>query len=292
MAGLVDAHEGEVARGLDLTILLLATGNGEVIELGLVERLLSGPLEGLSPGLVAKPVADEIGITSIDEDGNLLENFRHEAVERLHPVALEEEVTVDIEVAAVVARDLGAKSVHNLLLVEVVADPAQRAVAQVAAILALAADIIDILASSLIWSNEGVVTVDGCRNATPDTTTVVAVLDETLASGKSIVHALALRLVQDGRVTTLTTGHGAVMLILSVSIGQTVADQDGLEVDVAVLVGQNLRSEDGDIVTSIGLAGDVEVLMGILGELVEEESEERIDILASSDGVADGAAGV
>ena len=43
---------------------------------------------------------------------------------------------------------------------------------------------------------------------------------------------------------------------------------------------------------SIRLASNVEVLLSILGELVEEESEERIDILAGSDSVADGVAGV
>lgn len=33
---------------------------------------------------------------------------------------------------------------------------------------------------------------------------------------------------------------------------------------------------------------DVEVLLSVLGELLEEESEEGIDVLASSDSVADG----
>ena len=82
------------------------------------------------------------------------------------------------------------------------------------------------------------------------------------------------------------------MLVLSKTVGQTVTDEDGLEVDVALLVRKNLRSEDGNVVASVALAGDVEVLLGVLGELLEEEGEEGVDVLASSDGVADSVAGV
>ena len=57
---------------------------------------------------------------------------------------------------------------------------------------------------------------------------------------------------------------------MGVGVGQAVADQDRLEVDVAVLVGEDLRGEDGNVVTSIRLASNVEVLLGILRELLEE----------------------
>jgi hypothetical protein len=66
-------------------------------------------------------------------------------VERLHPVALEEEVSVDVEVAAVIAADFNAELFLNISLVQVLADVTESGVAKVAAILALAADIIDIL---------------------------------------------------------------------------------------------------------------------------------------------------
>src|SRR5690606_28615390 len=107
-----DLHEGEVARGLDLAVLLAGAGELEVLDLGLVEGLLAGPLEGLGPGAVAEPVADVVGVAGVDEDRDLLEDAGDKAVEGLHPVALEEEVAVDVEVAALVARDLSAQSVH------------------------------------------------------------------------------------------------------------------------------------------------------------------------------------
>ena len=66
-------------------------------------------------------------------------------MERLHPVALEEEVSVDVEVAAVVAADLNTELFLNVSLVQVLADVSESRVAKVAAILTLAADIIDIL---------------------------------------------------------------------------------------------------------------------------------------------------
>ena len=292
VTGLVDAHKGKIARRLDLAILLLLAGDGQAVELGPVEALLAGPLESLSPGLVTEPVANEIGIASVDEDGDLLENLRHEAVEGLHPVTLEEEVAVDVKVAAVVAGNFSAESIHDILLVEVLADPAQGAVAEVAAILALSTDIVDVLAGSLIRANESIVTVDRGGDTAPHTSAVIAVLNEALATRERVIHALALGLVQDGGVATLAASHGAVMLVLGESISQAVANQDRLEVDVAVLVRQDLRGKDGNVVSSIRLARNVEVLLGILGELVEEQSQKSVDILASGNGVADRASRV
>lgn len=60
------------------------------------------PLKSLGPSLVAKPVANEVGVTGVDEHGDLLQNLRNEAVDGLHPVTMEQEVTVNVEVAAIV----------------------------------------------------------------------------------------------------------------------------------------------------------------------------------------------
>ena len=56
MSSTEDLHEGEVTAGLDLAELLTAV-KLQVLYLGLVEALLAGPLESLSPALVTKPVA-------------------------------------------------------------------------------------------------------------------------------------------------------------------------------------------------------------------------------------------
>jgi hypothetical protein len=283
----VNLHEGKVTRGLDLAVLLLSVGESQIGDLGPVERLLARPLERLSPSLVSEPVADEVSIASIDENGNLLENAGHKAVEGLHPVALEQKVTVDVEVAALVAGNLNAKSVHDRLLVEIVADPSQSAIAKIAAVLALAANVVDVLPCALVRSDERVVTINRGGHAAPYTAAFVAVIDQRLATGQRVVHSLALALSEDGGIATLTASHGAVVLVLSIAISQAIANQNGLEVDVAVLVRQNLRGEDRDVVASIGLAGDMEVLFRIFGELVEEERQQRVDVLAGGDSVAD-----
>lgn len=291
MATAVDADESEVAAGLHIANLLAVAAKEKVLGLRLLVLLLAGPLEGLGPGPVAEPVADVIGVTGIDEHGDLLEQAGDHAMVGLHPVALEQEVAVDVEVAAVVGGDLGADSLHDLLLVEVRADPINLIVAQLV-VTALAADIVDILSGALVRADHSVVTVDGGRDAGPDRLGLVAALDEAGAAGIGIVHGLARRLIQDGRPAALAAGHGTVVLVLSKTIGQTVPDQNGLQINVSLLVGENLRSEDGNVVSGIGLARDVEALVGVLRKLLEEEGEKGIDVLASSNRVADRAAAV
>ncbi len=149
------------------------------------------------------------------------------------------------------------------------------------------ADIIDVLASALVRSNHSVVTVDGGRHARPDRLRFVAVLNEAGTARVGIVHGLALALIQDGGPATFSACHGAVVLVLGQTIGETIANEDRLQVDVALLMRQDLGGEDGDIVSSVRFAGDVEWLLRVLGELLEEESEESIDVLASCDRVAD-----
>jgi len=129
---------------------------------------MARPLKCLRPGLVAEPVADEVGITSIDEDRDLLEDAGNKSVERHHPVTLEEEVAVDIEVAGLVVADFYTQRLLNVILVEVVADPAELGVAEVVAILAFATDIIDVLAGALVWADHSVVAVDGSGDTRPD----------------------------------------------------------------------------------------------------------------------------
>jgi hypothetical protein len=113
-----------------------------------------------------------------------------------------------------------------------------------------------------------------------------------LAAGQGVVHGLAGALIQNSGVTTLAAGHRAVVTVLSETVGETVTNENRLEVDVALLVGENLRSHDRDIVASVGLASNVEVLCSVLRELLEEQCQESIDVLASSNSVTDRAATV
>lgn len=288
----VDLHEGEVATGLDLAVFLRVPVNLERLNLSLLETLLARPLESVGPSLVAEPVADEVGITSINQDRDLLQDAGNHMMVRLHPVTGKKEVAVDVHVAAVIAINFSTKSFLDIILVKVIRDVAKARVAQIAAILAVASNIIDISTGALVRSHHRVVAVDASGNARPGAARLVAGLDERLASGKGIVHAAALALAEDRRIATLTTSHGTVVSILSVAIGKTIADQNTLEVDVTVLVGEDLRCEDGNVVASIRLSSNVEVLLSVFGELVEEEGEKSINVLASSHSVANRAAAV
>jgi hypothetical protein len=73
-------------------------------------------------------------------------------VEWLHPVPLEEEVSVDVKIATVVAADFDTELLLDLSLVKIFANIAQGRVAEVARILALATNIIDVLGAALAKS--------------------------------------------------------------------------------------------------------------------------------------------
>lgn len=295
VATAVQTHKGEVAVRLhlsDLLALVLILLDHKVLQLGRGELLLAGPLKSLGPGLVTEPVADKIGVTGVDKHGDLLEETRHQAVEGLHPVTMEEEVAVDVEVARIIAFGLGTKGLANTLLVEVVGNIAHALVAEVRLVLALATDIVDVLASLLVGCKKGVVAVNRGRNTDPGTLAVVAGFNHGLATRQGVIHRLAAALIQNSRVATVAASHWAVVLILGQAVSQTVSDKHRLEVDIALLVGQDLRSEGRDIVASVRLASDVEILLGILGELLEKEGQQGVDVLARGHSVAHGGATV
>jgi hypothetical protein len=182
------------------------------------------PFKSLGPGLVSEPVADEIGITSINENRYLLKDARDKAVVRFHPVTMEEEVAVDVKIAGVVTIDLGTDSRTDFRPVQIFGDVAHTFVTKVTLVLALAPNVVHVLSGALIRSEEGVVTVDGGGDTDPSTLAVVARLNHRLASTKSIVHGAAAALIQHSRIATLTTGHGAVVFVLGETVGQAVAD--------------------------------------------------------------------
>lgn len=292
MTGLVDPQESKMSGTLDLTDALSAIGHLEILELNLIESSLSRPLQSLGPSVVSKPVANEISITGIDKNGDFLEKIRNKSVVRLHPVTGEQEVPVDIEVAGIVAIDFGTDGIDNTLFIQEFGNPAEVGVAEVGAILARSTDIVDVGAGALVRSHHDVVAVDGSWNAGPDALGFVAAGDHASATWVGVLHTLALRLVKNGWVATLSAGHGFVVFVLGEAIGETVSDEDGLQVDVAILVGEDLVGEDGDVVTGVGFTRNVEVLLGVFGELLEEQGEEGINILAGGDGVGNLGSGV
>jgi hypothetical protein len=73
---------------------------------------------------------------------------------------------------------------------------------------------------------------------------------------------------------------------LGETISESITDQDGLEVDVTVLVGQDLRGKDGNVMSGIRFTGNMEILCGIFGELLEEQGKKCVDVFTGRDGVA------
>jgi hypothetical protein len=285
-----DSHESEVAAGLVCASLLVS--KLKILGLSGDELLLAFPLQRLSPGLVAEPVANVISITSVNEDWDFGEDLWDKTVEWLHPVALEEEVAVNVKVAGIIRRNLNSKGIHDVLLVQVLGDVSKAGIAEVGRVFTLSTDIVDVLSSALIRTNHGIVAVDAGWDAGPDGLRLVAVLNKREAARKSVIHSLAFTIIKNSRPATFTTGHWSVSWVLSKAIGESIADEDRLQVDIALLVGEDLRGENWNIVASVGLSSDMEVLSCILGELLEEESEKSIDILSCCNGVADRAATV
>lgn len=295
VAGAKDAHESEVAAGLDLADLLalvLVVHDLKVFQLGFSKLLVAGPFKGLGPGLVAEPVADEVGITGVDENWDLLEHAGDETMVWLHPVTMEEEITVNAAVAALVGLNFDTKGLHDRLLVEPLGDGVKLGVAERCHVLTLGADVIGVHAGLLVRSEDGAVAVHGGGDTDPGGLGAVAGLDQGKTTLERVVHGAASTLVQNSRVASLAAGHRAVLRILGQGVGQSVADEGGLEVDVSVLVGENLSSKDWDVVSGIGFTGDVEVLGGIFGELLEKQGQKGVDVLSGSNGVGNGRAAV
>lgn len=116
MSTLEDAEEGEVSSLLELAVLVAI--NSVVLHLETRILALARPLKRLGPSLVSEPVADVVGVTGVDEDGNTsLEEVLDVGVERQHPVSVHEEVAVDIHVARVIRGNLRAESIADLVLV-------------------------------------------------------------------------------------------------------------------------------------------------------------------------------
>jgi len=228
-------EEGEITTVLDFSVFV-AIVECNILNLSLVEIFLTRPLQRIGPSLITKPVANEISIASINQDWNLLKDTWHETVERLHPITLEEEVAVNVEITAVITANFNSKFLLNSLLVQIFADPAKGRITEVAGILAWTADIVDVLSSTLIRAQQSVVAVDASGNTRPDTLTIVAALDEALAARKSVSHSLAFTIVKDSRVTTLSTSHRLIVLVLSKTISETITNQYRFEVDVTFLV--------------------------------------------------------
>ncbi len=157
-------------------------------------------------------------------------------MERLHPVAGEQEIPVYIEIAAIVAVHFGAKTLQDFRLVHPFGDPPDLFVAERSTVTALDADIVRILSASLVRPDYCIVTVNGSRNTRPDTFAAITALNEREATGKCIIHALAFTFIEDSWPPTVTTCHRPVVLVLSKAVNKAVPDHYRFQVYVVFLM--------------------------------------------------------
>lgn len=154
-------------------------------------------------------------------------------MDRLNVIAVLVELVVDVAVAVLEAADLDAESLLDFVLVKVLLDIIHALVAETVVTLALLADIVGAKAGAVVRAGEGAAALAG-RSASIGVTAVVAALDGLLAVGDGVPHGAAGALADLGWVATLATGHANVLGVLVQSVGQTIANQDTLEVDVGV----------------------------------------------------------
>ena len=96
--------------------------------------------------MVSEPVADEVLVTGVDEDGNIaLEQLRDELLEGLGLVSRECEPAKDVVAAAGVVVNVGAEGVLDVVEVHVFLDELQAVVAEAEVlVLAGAPDVVDV----------------------------------------------------------------------------------------------------------------------------------------------------
>lgn len=99
-------------------------------------------------------------------------------MEWFHPITGDQEIPVYIKVAAIVAFNLNPETLHDLGFVQPLSDPTNLRVAKRATIRTLRAYVIWILSTPLVRPDHVVIAVDGGRNTSPDTFTVVTTLNE------------------------------------------------------------------------------------------------------------------
>lgn len=157
------------------------------------------------------------------------------------------ELEVDLHVAALIFLGLCANLLLDFFAVQVLLNAAQNLIAQVAT-LALLANIVRVHACVLIRHNLIAVTFHGSRQAHEDVLGVIAVLDEVRTRRVGGFHLVTLRAVEDGAIA-IVTGHLGIVLVLNQRIGQTVTNQQTLEVDGSQ--GRSIVVELGNVVLAL-----------------------------------------
>mmetsp|Transcript_11232 Transcript_11232/g.39827 ORF Transcript_11232/g.39827 Transcript_11232/m.39827 type:complete len:371 (+) Transcript_11232:73-1185(+) len=294
VASLVDAYEVEVVVAAHLADLLalhrtgLLAAEDEGLLDGGVELRLVRPIQRESPLLVSQPIANEVLVACVDQDVQARGKHRGDQLVVV-PHEVEGEEFVENEVAllkfhvhaellldALVVEELGvvghvvAQRAHGTLDAHVVWVPARRLVGQ------LEGQVAHLVGRST-------------SRRVDDADLRVASTQGGLAQGHGSMKAGAGDRAVDGRwrIATAQAHHVRIPLVLLHWICEAVADGHALEVDVLVALLQvRVALEDAmcdsrDVVTSVALARDVEVLV-VLRHGLEKHLQELVHVLGNT----------
>lgn len=286
MAGVVHTHKGELVVVLNLTSQHTVLGVPWTQRLGLKQVVL-GVVQGIRPGVVTQPVANNVLVTLVQQDRNVLvQQLGHVLLEWSHFVTVENEVSEDSVVTAGENISLGSNGLLDKLEVQVLVNVVLLDIT-IAAVRAVLADVVWVQAGLAVRAKKSLFTVQVGWNTSQGVLSGVACLGQNSAKWVVPVHLLTLFGGQNWLVATLTAHHGSVVLKLDQGIGDTVTNQNRGQFERTVGVVDNLRSECGDVVASVRFTSNVELVLDELRELLEEELQEDEHILGGSSGGVD-----
>lgn len=87
---------------------------------------------------------------------------------RFHPIAVEQKVSIHVEVAGRIAVDFSSKRLFDLFSIEEIGNPSKLGIAKVFGILALFTDVVHILPRPLIWTHHRVIAIDRRGDTRPN----------------------------------------------------------------------------------------------------------------------------
>jgi len=261
MSGLVNSVEGEA---VDVLVFTITSQNSVVFVL---EFALMGPLQFVDPFLTASPVADEVKITRVDQDGVVftkevsnIARFVSEPV--LHHMLVDGHVALRPGVSSDTNSFLDIRSGKEVINDgEVVAEGS----------MAGEFNVIDVefggISGDFFNTDLALGQSDGPGS----------VLDEVLAETEGLDEGVVGRFVNE----LVFVGISGVLGILPVSRDETVSDSRALEVDISVVLLLKVSRDGRDVMSGIRFTSDEELSSLELGELFQELLHEGVEILGN-----------
>jgi len=269
---LEDSVEGEVLVSLGFSI------TSDVLELEVVEGSLSSPVGLAGPHLTTEPVADEVQITRVNKDGEVLaQKVSNVGTFVSEPIRGQGLVNSVIAFRPAVALD--SESFNDILLGKEIID-----VAEVVAEGSVAGelDVVDVELGGVSGDlSETFLAFD-------ESDFPRSVEDEVLASSEDQLKGIVVDLTNKA----VFEGVNGVLGILPVGGNESITDSRTLEVKVGVSLLEDVSGDGRDVMSSVRFTSNVERSAVELGISGKEFSQEEVHILSDFSFVGDVSGGV